>query len=231
MAEVNIIEHTESTVSSVRSTVSTASSGYAIISVPGKQREDVRTVYPAEPPPDYDDPPRKENILPKYADKRPPSPRQDYESRCPLLPQDPRKSEVLRRHAGNTQASPIKEHESSVPLLTEETVYKNDSQQQQTIVRISSKSRDLNIEIVSNPALSPSPTAADTSFVYSPSETGRSNITQSPSSTAADTTSFLYETSKRREKILLIVLFVLLVALVITALNFTVCIGDFTSAC
>ncbi|XP_045200902.2 uncharacterized protein LOC123554685 isoform X4 [Mercenaria mercenaria] len=211
MAEVNIIEHTESTVSSVRSTVSTASSGYAIISVPGKQREDVRTVYPAEPPPDYDDPPRKENILPKYADKRPPSPRQDYESRCPLLPQDPRK--------------------------------KNDSQQQQTIVRISSKSRDLNIEIVSNPALSPSPTAADTSFVYSPSETGRSNITQSPSSTAADTTSFLYETSKRkktrrkcrkmtkREKILLIVLFVLLVALVITALNFTVCIGDFTSAC
>ncbi|XP_060560379.1 uncharacterized protein LOC132720287 [Ruditapes philippinarum] len=235
MAGITSIEYEESTVSSVRSTISTASSGYAIISVPGKQREDVRAVYPAEPPPDYDDPPvqTKDYMLPRYKAGGQSSPRKDYETTIPLLSEDSKRNDYPRA-AVDVQSSPVGRQEIRVPLITEKP-----EQQQQTIVRISSKSQDLNIEIVSNPAGSPTPT--DSTFVYSSSV--RSDPTKSPAASTAADTSFLYEPSKqeqpkrkcrrltKREKIIVSVSVVLLLALLILLLNFTVCIGDFTSKC
>ncbi|KAL4220367.1 hypothetical protein ACF0H5_020773 [Mactra antiquata] len=54
MAELTVPEN-ESSISSVRSNVSDASSGYAFVSVPTKQRNALKDVYPHEPPPDYDE--------------------------------------------------------------------------------------------------------------------------------------------------------------------------------
>lgn len=190
MADVNI-QHIESTVASVRSTVSTASSGYAIVSSSGRKRGDIRTVYqayPEEPPPDYDD----ETTTDKLDSYITPSP------------------------AHSRQSNPKQGCESTVPLLSKETVQTDTTTQ--TIVRINSRSQDINIEIVSNPATSPASTTADNSFLYQPSEQNRNGDRKCCKFT-------------RREKVFFGVVIVLAVILVFVILNFTVCVGNFTSAC
>lgn len=216
MSTVNVV-HTESTVSSVRSNVSTASSGYVIISSQTKQRTGIRDVYIPEPPPDYDDSPLQSEPQSPLKTRPQENPGSGYESRIPLLvshsePKSPLKSQP--------QENPGSGYESRVPLLSNgNLIQRDETRQKETIIRINSQSHDLlNIEIVSN-CYSPNSETSQRPFIYDETKNIKKRKCRKLS---------------KREKILLAVLIIaiiVVIVLVIIVINFTVCIGEFTSAC
>lgn len=213
---------TESTVSSVRSSVSQASSGFAIVTRQEKHRTAIKEIYPPEPPPDYDDFPQHGS--PQLGFNTPRRHLSDgneshptdtsFESSAPLLLSQSSATQSFQtpppRYCsdGSVSMSPEVRCESSQPLLVSQQPQISDSRR--SIVRISS--HDLSIEIVSN-SQSPS---SDRPFIYTDEQ-------RKPRKKCRPCT--------KREKILVTVIVIVLVALIFIIVNFTACVGGFTSAC
>ncbi|XP_052784668.1 uncharacterized protein LOC128220349 isoform X2 [Mya arenaria] len=150
------VEHTES--ETVRSTVSTASSGFAIVSAPVKSRKPViysrevkEEVY--EPPPDYDESPTHSSAA--YVD------RQQFEKqvvRTPLL-------SSTNTHGLDGSNQQVDTCECQRPLLNQSVseVSSAVSRTNRTSIRVSTEGHDLNIEI-SSPSMSPRSASSDQHF-------------------------------------------------------------------
>lgn len=185
-------QHARMTCSSVTSTVSTASSGYAIVSGPRRQRGDVREIYlpdVQEPPPDYDETPGPHQVVQHEM-----NPNNSFDSQAPLMKQ------------------------LSIPV--------QEDTRNQIMIRINSQSQDVNIEILSTASHSPKPLIASRS-----SESPEVFTNLLHGATKTGTKRKFHKTCTKKEKILIGIVTVVLLALVLVVLNFTVCIGGFTTSC